>query len=80
MHLNGTFRLPYVEELIQRKVGGPEQATLEDEDVDLYQQEYERLMVALDTAATYSRLPEAANGRAALHDFVLRLRLQAAHR
>lgn len=79
VHLNATFHLPYLEELIQRKLMGPELATLEDDDVVMYQREYERLMDALDAAATASTLPAVASGRAALHDFLVRLRLPAAN-
>lgn len=75
--LNERFRLPYVPELVARKRGGPEQSTLSDADLELYQREFDRLMAALEQAAAQSTLPEApAEGvRGALNDLLLRVRI-----
>lgn len=75
--LNGDVKLPFIEELIERKLTGPEKATLEDEDVALYRAEYERLVAELEAARDASDLPEAPAGREALNDLLVRLRLPA---
>ncbi len=76
--LNDEFKLPYLDELIERKLAGPEQSTLEDADVDFYRGEYERLRALLEEAYRRSELPEAPTARAALDDLLIRLRLGAA--
>src|SRR5687768_10036252 len=48
--LNESFRLAYIDELVQRKLAGPEQATLEETDFAFYQTEYERLRGELQAA------------------------------
>ena len=75
--LNEEFKLPYLPELIERKLSGPEHSTLEDADVPFYRGEYERLRAALEEAFRQSRLPEAPSARAALEDLLVRLRLGA---
>ncbi len=75
--LNKQFRLPYLGELIARKLSGPEHGTLEDADVIFYEQEYERLRAALEAAHQVSNLPEAPSARPALHDLLVRVRLAA---
>lgn len=77
VHLNEIYKLPYVPELIARKLAGGEQGTLNDADVAFYQQEYERLRIEIETARVESRLPESVPGREALHDLLLKIRLGA---
>jgi len=72
--LNEAFKLPYIPELIARKLAGPEKSTLENGDVAFYQREFERLRGALEQAYQASALPEAGTGKAALNDLLLRLR------
>ena len=73
--LNEEFRLPYVPELIARKLAGAEASTLGDADVDLYRADYERLVQELEQAGGKSALPEAPSAREALSDLLVRLRL-----
>jgi predicted nucleotidyltransferase len=73
--LNEEFGLPYLPELIGRKLQGPERSALEDADVDFYRGEYERLRALLEEAYQTSALPEAPSARAALDDLLVRLRL-----
>jgi uncharacterized protein len=73
--LNERFHLPYLPELISRKLAGPEHGALEDADVALHRAEYERLRTLLEDAHRASALPEAPTGRAALDDLLVRLRL-----
>jgi predicted nucleotidyltransferase len=75
--LNQDFKLPYLDELIARKLAGPEKGTLDDADVVFYQQEYERLRSELEAAFQASQLPEMPSSRAALNDLLLRLRLNS---
>ena len=51
------FRLPYLPELIARKLAGPEHGTLDDADVAFHRREYERLRAALEQAHRDSSCP-----------------------
>src|SRR5437667_943390 len=55
LRLNEEFRLPYISDLVARKLAGPEQSALEEADMPLYQAEYHRLRGALETAYQESR-------------------------
>jgi predicted nucleotidyltransferase len=72
--LNETYRLPYVPELVARKLAGPEQSTLDDTDFEFHRREVERLRGELEAALQTSPLPETASAKPALHDLLLRLR------
>jgi predicted nucleotidyltransferase len=72
--LNETFGLPYLPQLIQRKLAGAEQGTLSGNDFEFYRGEYDRLREELHAAADASTLPEMAGGKPALNDLLLRLR------
>ncbi len=56
--LNHTFKLPYVTDLVARKLAGPEKSKLEDADVSFHESEYQRLRGELQAAHDGSRLPE----------------------
>lgn len=73
--LNEEFSLPYLPELIARKLQGPERSTLEDADISFYHGEYERLRALLEESTQSSALPETPSARAALDDLLIRLRL-----
>jgi uncharacterized protein len=75
VRLNETFRLPYVPELIERKLAGPEKGRLESADVELHDREYRRLREELERAYESSTLPEAPTATDALHDLLVRVRL-----
>jgi uncharacterized protein len=74
-HLNDGFKLPYIPELIERKVAGTEKGRLERADLAFHQGEYERLRAELEKAHQESKMPDAPGGAAALHDLLVRLRL-----
>lgn len=74
-HLNESFKLPYIPELIERKVSGTEKGRLEQADLGVYQPEYERLRAELEQAYQESKLPDAPGGAAALHALLVRIRL-----
>ena len=73
--LNETAKLPYVAELIPRKVAGAEKERLTGADLDFHRREYERLRGDLEAAYQASALPEAARGNEALHDLLVRVRM-----
>jgi hypothetical protein len=77
VRLNESFRLPYVPDLVARKLAGPEQSTLRDDDFAYHRREFERLRAVLEDAHRSSKLPEHSTARPALNDLLLRLRLPA---
>lgn len=76
LRLNEQAKLPYLGELVERKMAGGERSRLTDADLTLHQREYERLVASLEEAFQQSRLPEAPSTQAALNDLLVRLRLQ----
>lgn len=78
--LNETARLAYIRELIERKTGGPEKGRLEQADLEFHRREYERLRAELQRAFEESQLPETPRSGPALHDLLVRLRLNAPRR
>lgn len=75
VRLNEAAKLPYLDDLIQRKVAGAEKERLAEADLDFHRGEYERLRGKLQTAYETSALPEGPRGGEALHDLLVRLRL-----
>ncbi len=75
-NLNDVFRLPYIEELIQKKLAGPEKGTLVDADLAFHRGEYERLLCELEEAEKTSALPESAQAADELDQFLVELRLR----
>ncbi len=75
VRLNETAKLPYIPELIARKLAGPEKGHLEQADLAFHQREYERLLANLEEAQRDCRLPEMARGAQALNELLVRLRL-----
>lgn len=73
--LNQTFKLPYISDLIERKVNGTEKGTLEQADLEFHEREYEILRTELERALEESSLPENPGGAAALNDLLIRLRI-----
>lgn len=80
--LNESFRLPYLPELIARKLGGPEQSTLEGADVVFHEAEYQRLRSELQAAHEACRLIELPSEvtRGQLNDLLVRVRLDGRQR
>lgn len=74
--LNPLFQLNYLPELIERKRQGGEQAILSEGDVAFHQQAYERLVQELEQASAQSYLGDRPTAQAALHDLLVRIRLQ----
>jgi predicted nucleotidyltransferase len=78
LRLNEAARLSYLDDLVARKLAGPEQSTLPDADFEFHRAEYSRLISELESAHEKSSLPERAAAASALHDLLVRLRLGGA--
>jgi uncharacterized protein len=78
--LNEEFRLPYITDLVARKLTGPEKSILNDAAVAFHEKEYQRLRGELQAAHDASKLPELPSDatRAALNDLLVKVRLQSA--
>lgn len=74
--LNENFRLPYLPELIERKINGAEKGVLPETDLDFYRSEYERLVTELGYAQEKSSLPERPSAKDELNDLLIRIRLK----
>jgi len=74
LKLNEEAGLPYIDELVKRKLSGPEKGELDAADLALHEKEYERLVAELEAAAEKSTLPERATAKLALNDLLVRLR------
>jgi uncharacterized protein len=74
--LNEQAKLPYLGELVERKMTGGERSQLTDADLTFHQREYERLAARLEEAFQQSHLPEAPSAQAPLNDLLVRLRLR----
>jgi predicted nucleotidyltransferase len=77
--LNEKFRLPYIPELIERKLSGVEHSTLTNVDVEFHRREFERLVQELEMAGENSNLPEAPRSQKALNDLLIRVRWNRTH-
>jgi uncharacterized protein len=75
VHLNTSFKLPFLADLIQRKITGAEAATLEQSDIEFHRCEFQRLQGELEEASRKSSLPEQPRGADALHHLLVRIRL-----
>jgi len=80
--LNEEFRLPYIADLVARKLAGPEKSALDDVDVAFHESEYQRLRGELQAAHDASRLSElpSEETRAALNHLLVRVRTRGLSR
>ena len=67
--------MPYIGELVSRKIHGAEKSTLESPEFEFHQSEYERLLMQLESSGMESTLPDQPVGREALNDLLVRIRL-----
>jgi predicted nucleotidyltransferase len=74
LHLIREYPLPYVPDLVGRKLSGPEHSALGEADFEFHRREYDRLRGELQSAYDASALPEATPAKPALQDLLLRLR------
>ncbi len=75
VQLNELFKLPYIPDLIERKLAGAEKSVLEDADMEFHLSEYERLLGELEEASQSSDLPESPSSKDALHNLLVFLRM-----
>lgn len=75
LRLNDEAELPYIDELVQRKLAGAEKASLDEVDLRFHESEYERLVSELEAAAGKSTLPDHASAKGRLNDLLVRIRL-----
>jgi uncharacterized protein len=76
--LNVEARLSHVDDLVARKIAGPEKSALDDADVAFHRREHERLRAELEAAHQSSSLPETPTARPALNDLLVRMRMRTA--
>ena len=76
--LNDEFKLPYIADLVARKLAGPEESKLEDADIAFHESEYQRLRAGLQVAHDTSPLPELPSdeARETLNNLLVRVRLK----
>lgn len=74
VRLSEELALTFVDELIERKVSGSEKVALEDQEIERYRREYERLRSMMEEAFASTSLPEVPSARPALNALLLRLR------
>ncbi len=79
--LNERFRLPQIDDLIERKVTGTETQSLGEADLGFHHDQCDVLNARLEVAADQSGLPESpeAQARDALNDLLIRLRTADMH-
>ena len=75
--LNAEYKLPYVGELVARKLAGPEQGALPDADAAFHRGEYDRLVARLREEHERSSLPKVASAKEGLSDLLVRLRIRS---
>jgi predicted nucleotidyltransferase len=80
--LNEEFRLPYIQDLVARKLAGPENLSvgqLLESEIAFHEAEYQRLRGELESAHQASQLPESPGEetRHALNDLLVQIRLRA---
>jgi len=74
VRLNETEKLPYLDDLIRRKVVGAEKERLTGADLGFHRGEYDRLRNKLRQAHESSALPEIPRGAEALNHLLVRIR------
>jgi uncharacterized protein len=77
LRLNAIFQLPFIPDLIARKLAGPEKAVLDEVDMPWHEQQYTRLLQELKLASENSTLPDGPSkaDKQQLNDLLIRLRL-----
>ncbi|NTW00972.1 MAG: nucleotidyltransferase [Oscillochloris sp.] len=74
--LNAIFQLPYIPDLMARKLAGSEQSTLDAADTALFSSEYTRLRAELEAAYATSSLPDMPSARAEINTLLVHVRLE----
>jgi hypothetical protein len=72
--LNEEFGLPYIDELVARKIEGAEKSRLNDADMAFHRAEYERFEAMLKEAGDSSSLQENPSVRDEMNELLVRVR------
>jgi hypothetical protein len=75
INLNADAKLPYIGDLVARKLAGPEKGTLEGTDLEFHHSEFNRLRARLEEEYDRSTLPESTDAAPRLHELLVRIRL-----
>jgi predicted nucleotidyltransferase len=75
LRLNEDAQLPYINDLVARKLAGPEQSQLPDTDWSFHEREYNRLRLDLEQAGKDTSLSDRSSCDGALNDLLIRVRL-----
>lgn len=75
--LNDTYKLPYINDLVARKLAGAEKERLTDADLEFHAAEYDCLRAQLELAHKDSHLPEVPSSQPAINDLLVRIRLKS---
>lgn len=73
--LNQSFQIPYLPDLITRKLEGEEHSVLSGDDWTFFEAEYQKWLALLETAYAESTLPDESNAQQPLHDLLVEIRL-----
>ena len=73
--LNESAKLSFLDELLRMKLEGPEKGQITGIEISFHEAQYQRLVGELEEAFNLSSLPEVPSTRAALNDFLIRVRL-----
>ncbi|MBI4852825.1 MAG: nucleotidyltransferase domain-containing protein [Acidobacteria bacterium] len=73
--LNKKFCLPQIDDLIAYKLSGAEKGVLLDSNIELHNDEINRLRAELKLAEEKTHLPDSASARPALNDLLVRVRM-----
>jgi predicted nucleotidyltransferase len=73
--LNEEYKLPFLTELLRRKIQGAEKETLASADIEFYEGEFQALRDRLVAESQITSLPDAQTAQAALNDLLIRVRL-----
>lgn len=73
LECNEDFKLPYIGDLVARKVEGTEKGTFDD-DFAFHEAEFRRLLAVLEEAGSTSPLPEDPTAHEALNELLLLIR------
>lgn len=75
LRLNEEYKLPFIPDLVARKIEECEKSLLVEDDLVFHRNEYERLRGELESAFQASRLPDVPTAKPALNELLVRLRL-----
>jgi uncharacterized protein len=75
VNLNHIFQLSYLNDLILQKCMSAEKSSLNEADIEFYQQEYQRLQNELQEAFNHSHLPNEPSAKLELNNLLIKLRL-----